>query len=235
MLTFICKSPIHVSIDIIHDYLTLMHKIMVINPKGGSGKSTIATNLCSYFANSGKSVGVLDLDPQKSSAAWLNARTFDLIPIKPVTMVNNQIQDPGKLDYLIIDTPASIPVDKIPELFAQCSAAIIPILPSPIDIRAGGMFIYQLLMKHRITTDDKPICIVANRTRERSTSYKELLTFINTIKLPLITSIRESSNYLQCAQRGAGIFDYQTKRTEKDARDWLPLIEWLNTHTGATA
>jgi len=205
-----------------------MQKIMLLNPKGGCGKSTIATNLAVYYANWNMQVGIADFDPQKSSLNWLRNRTFDLNPIKAVNAGTERLIIPENLDYLVLDTPASLDKSLMMELIHMTDTIIIPVLPSPIDIQAAGYFIYQLLLKHRITSEDKNICLVANRARKRSLIYRELIKFTSSIKLPLITTLKDSCHYLQYAAEGAGIFDHQTKRTESDIEDWLPLINWLN-------
>ncbi len=205
-----------------------MQKIMLLNPKGGCGKSTLSTNLASYYANWGLNVGLADFDPQKSSLNWLRLRTFDLPPIKEINANAEHFVYPDNLDYLIIDTPASINRTKLQQLINLTDSIIIPILPSPIDIQAAGYFIYQLLLKYRITNEDKNICMVANRVREHSLIYSELIKFTNTIKLPLITSLHDSQNYLKYASKGAGIFDHKNQQTINSIKDWLPLTNWLN-------
>ncbi len=206
-----------------------MQKIMLLNPKGGCGKSTISTNLASYYANWGLSVGLADFDPQKSSLNWLRQRTFDLPQIKAINANTERFVYPETLDYLIIDTPASLEKEKMQQLIQLTDTIIIPILPSPIDIQAAGYFIYQLLLKFRITSEDKNICMVANRARERSTIYKELMKFTDSIKLPLVATIHDSQNYIKYASKGSGVFDHKNKiALTKSIEDWMPLTNWLN-------
>lgn len=206
-----------------------MQKIMLLNPKGGSGKSTISTNLASYYANWGLSVGLADFDPQKSSLNWLRQRTFDLPKIKAINANTERFVYPDTLDYLIIDTPASLEKEKMQQLIQLTDSIIIPILPSPIDIQAAGYFIYQLLLKYRITSEDKDICLVANRVRERSHIYKDLIKFTDSIKLPLIATLHDSQNYIRFSGKGASIFDYRNKTNiSKTIEDWMPLTDWLN-------
>jgi len=206
-----------------------MQKIMLLNPKGGCGKSTLSTNLASYYANWGLSVGLADFDPQKSSLNWLQQRTFDLPPIKAINANTERLIYPESLDYLIIDTPASLEKEKIQQLIQLADSIIIPILPSPIDIQAAGYFIYQLLLKYRITSEDKDICMVANRVRENSRIYAELVKFTNSIKLPLVATLHDSQNYIKFASKGAGIFDHKNQEPLKSSiEDWMPLTNWLN-------
>lgn len=205
-----------------------MQKIMLLNPKGGCGKSTIATNLAAYYASWNMQVGLADFDPQKSSLNWLRNRTFDLASIKAINANTEHLVVPDNLDYLIIDTPGSLEKERMKELIHLADTIIIPVLPSPIDIQAASFFIYQLLLKYRVTTDDKDICIVANRARKRTLIYKDLIKFTSTIKLPLVTTLKDSRSYIRYASKGAGLFDHKNKQTEADIEDWLPLLDWLN-------
>lgn len=202
---------------------------MLLNPKGGCGKSTISTNLASYYANWGLNVGLADFDPQKSSLNWLRQRTFDLPKITAINANTERFIYPDNLDYLIIDTPASLDKKKMQQLINLTDVIIIPILPSPIDIQAAGYFIYQLLLKYRITSEDKDICMVANRVRGRSHIYKELIKFTDSIKLPLIATLHDSQNYIKYSAKGSSLFDYKNKNSlSKSIEDWLPLTDWLN-------
>ena len=202
---------------------------MLLNPKGGCGKSTISTNLASYYANWELNVGLADFDPQKSSLNWLRQRTFDLPKIKAINANTERFIYPDNLDYLIIDTPASLDKEKMQQLIHLTDIIIIPILPSPIDIQAAGYFIYQLLLKYRITSEDKDICMVANRVRGRSHIYKELIKFTDSIKLPLIATLHDSQNYIKYSAKGSSLFDYKNQSSlSKTIEDWLPLTDWLN-------
>lgn len=205
-----------------------MQKIMLLNPKGGCGKSTISTNLAAYYANWGLTVGLADFDPQKSSLNWLRQRTFDLPKIKAINANTERFVYPENMDYLIIDTPASLEKEKMQQLINLADSIIIPILPSPIDIQAAGYFIYQLLLKYRITSEDKDICMVANRVRARSHIYNDLIKFTNSIKLPLVATLHDSQNYIKYASKGASIFDNKNQKTMGSIKDWVSLTNWLN-------
>jgi chromosome partitioning protein len=207
-----------------------MQKIMLLNPKGGCGKSTLSTNLAGYYANFGMKVGLADFDPQKTSLSWLRNRTFDLKPIKAINPTPDRLVVDDDLDQLIIDTPAAIDRNLMISIIKNCDTIIIPVLPSPIDVQAASFFIYQLLLKYRITNEDKNICLVANRAKLKSIAYHDLVKFIATINIPLLTTLRDSSNYLKCAAKGASIFDYQTQTSRNNIEDWFPLINWLNTN-----
>ncbi|MDH5516865.1 MAG: ParA family protein [Gammaproteobacteria bacterium] len=201
---------------------------MIINPKGGSGKSTVSCNLAGYYSNAGKKVTLLDMDPQKSSLSWLRNRPAESTFIRGLSAIRESDFNETEDGYLILDTPAAVAKNIIPEIIAKADTLIIPVLPSPIDIQAARIFIYQLLLKHRITSADLNIAVVANRVRSNTLAYKTLNDFINTLNIPFITSLHENSVYLKTAEKGLSIFDFNNKLTRKLSDDWNPLISWLS-------
>lgn len=205
-----------------------MHKILVINPKGGCGKSTVSTQLAGYYASWGMRVALADTDPQKSSLQWLRKRPVDAETIIGINAVKTRVAEPDNMDYLIIDTAAGSHEADLQYLANLCDNFIIPVLPSAIDTHAASQFAYQLLIKYRITFEDKNICVVANRAKLRSVAYRDLIKFLNTINLPIVTTIRESKYYLDCADSGLSIFDPQEQDLSHLINDWLPIINWLN-------
>ncbi len=205
-----------------------MKRIVVYNPKGGSGKSTIASNLAAYYAVNQRKVCLLDMDAQKSSLNWLNCRTGALPAIAGGLFRRDDFSALPADTAVIIDTPASLPVTEISDILHLASHLIIPLLPSAIDIRAAGFFLYQLLIKHRITAHDLPICLVANRVKNNSLAFKSLTSFLDTINVPFVTALRDSRNYLVAAETGCSIFDMNSKSTEIDRQQWLPLLAWLD-------
>lgn len=155
-------------------------------------------------------------------------RTFDLPKIKAINANTERFVYPDTLDYLVIDTPASLEKEKMQQLINLTDSIIIPILPSPIDIQAAGYFIYQLLLKYRITSEDKDICMVANRVKERSHIYRDLIKFTDSIKLPLVATLHDSQNYIKYTSKGSSIFDNKNPQTINSIKDWMPLTDWLN-------
>jgi len=205
-----------------------MHTILIINPKGGCGKSTISTQLAGYYANWGLRVALADLDPQKSSLNWLRQRRPDTEKIIGINAVKQQIEVPDKVDYLIIDTAAGYHNGDMKYLANRADNILIPVLPSAMDTHAAAHFIYQLLIKYRITFEDKNICIIANRVKIRSIVYRDLLAFLETLKLPLVSTLRESKYYLDCAANGLSIFDPNTADLSNLIADWQPITQWLH-------
>jgi len=205
-----------------------MKKIMVVNPKGGCGKSTISTNLAGYFANWNMKVVLADLDEQKSSLEWLRARSSIYSRIHGIAAWTGEMAIPPDTDIIILDTPAGITqMKQLTPLIQSVDVLLIPVLPSPIDIRAAAKFIHELLLVHKVSRNNTQIGIVANRVRINTLAYKALERFVNALNIPFITSLRMSRNYLLAADKGMSIFDLPPKQVEYDIENWLPLIHWL--------
>lgn len=201
---------------------------MVVNPKGGCGKSTISTNLAGYFANWNMKVVLADLDEQKSSLEWLRARSNIYPRIHGIAAWTGPMAIPPDTDIIILDTPAGInQMKELTELIQSVDILLIPVLPSPIDIRAAAKFIHELLLVHKVSRNKTKIGIVANRVRLNTLAYKALERFVKALNIPFITSLRMSRNYLTAADKGMSIFDLPPKQVEYDIQTWLPLIQWL--------
>lgn len=205
-----------------------MKKIMIINPKGGCGKSTISTNLAGYFANWDMKVALADLDEQKSSLEWLRARSMMYARIHGISAWTGEMAVPPDTEVIIMDTPAGMHhMKEISDMIQVADILLIPVLPSPIDIRAAAKFIHELLLVHKVSRTKTKIGIVANRVRVNTLAYKSLERFVNALNIPFITGLRMSRNYLTAADKGLSIFDLPPKQAEHDIEQWLPLIKWL--------
>ena len=90
----------------------MIKKILIANPKGGGGKTTLSTNLAGYFANQGIKVCLLDLDKQQSSYGWLERRPEQLPEINSAK-INNAFSQKKNIEVAIIDSPAGIRGDKL--------------------------------------------------------------------------------------------------------------------------
>ena len=226
-----------------------MRKIMLLNAKGGCGKSTLATNLASYYASRGKSVVIADFDRQGSSMEWLEARPQDRPPIRGIAAWREPLRVPRSTDYVIMGVPAGAHGPDLTALVRRAQTVIIPVLPSPTDIRAAAHFIHEALLVGKIVRDETRLAVVANRVRENnsiqntmesvlnsmSISYSTLNTqiyhnlerFLSRLRIPFIATLRESQNYLVADARGLGIFDLNRSQVTRDTEQWEPLLKWL--------
>jgi chromosome partitioning protein len=226
-----------------------MRKIMLLNAKGGCGKSTITTNLASYYASQGKSVVIADFDRQGSSLAWIEARGHDRPRIHGIAAWREPLRLPRTTDYLIMDVPAGAHGAELSALARRAQTVIIPVLPSPTDIRAAAHFIHELLLVGKIARHETRLAVVANRVHENTALqntvesvltrlniaspslntqiYQNLERFLSRLQIPFVATLRESQNYLVADARGMGIFDLSHAQVAHDIEQWEPLLAWL--------
>lgn len=211
-----------------------MRKILVLNPKGGCGKSTLATNLAAWFAIQGRNVAIVDLDPQKSSEDWLARRPEDAAPIKRAKVTDGKIDAPGKTDIVIIDSPAAVHGKRLANIIRMSETMVIPLLPSDIDMRAAERFVEELFSLRKLIKRRVKLATVANRVREDTLSAAKLDYYLDNMKLadgrklPFITMLRNSQNYVKAAEKGLSIFEFAAARTTYDREQWQPLVSWLS-------
>jgi chromosome partitioning protein len=202
---------------------------MVLNSKGGTGKSTISTNLASYYASQGKRVALVDFDPQSSSMEWLAARPAGRKSIIGIDASGENIRMPRNVDIAIYDTPAAVRGKDLSNYLRRPQSIIIPILPSPIDMRAAIPFIQKVLANGRVARKECRVALVANRCRENTNVYHQLTDFLKKVrKAPFISVLRETQNYNKAADRGLGILELAPYLVRRDQDQWQHIIKWLN-------
>lgn len=206
-----------------------MQTILCMNAKGGCGKTTIATNLSTWFADEGDQTAIIDFDPQRSSIDWLVARDdYEGVPaIEGVDAVAGEARAAHATDVAIIDAPAGTYGSEITQLLRRADALLVPVLPSPIDMRAATRFIDELLSSGRISRGQTRIALVANRVRENTRIFHALEDFLADYDIPLLTHLRESQNYIRAAETGLGIFELAPSAVAVDVMQWDPIVAWL--------
>ena len=205
-----------------------MRTILILNAKGGCGKSTISTNLASYFAyEMGKKVVLADYDPQESSLAWLEARDESWPHIDGIAAYKDPVRVPKDTDYLIMDAPARVHGKELTALMRKAETVLFPVLPSPIDMRAAKKYMEELMQNGRVSRKEVKIGVIANRVRENTIIFAELYDFIKSMKLPYVATLRDTQNYIRAEERGIGIFEMAPSQVYQDLEDWEPLTKWL--------
>ena len=213
-----------------------MQKIVVLNPKGGAGKTTLATNLASYFASQGSEPLLMDYDHQGSSARWVEKRPTHLPPVRGLAAFKKdlrvtrswQLHIPVSSEVVVVDTPAGLNPARSPEVMRGSDVFVVPVLPSDIDIHASNMCLETLRKMQKAGLHRARIMVVANRLRPRSRFADELRKMCDALELPLIASLRDSQNYVFAAEQGMGIFDIPGRRASYDKRQWRLLTECLD-------
>jgi chromosome partitioning protein len=218
-----------------------MQRILVLNPKGGSGKTTIATNLASYFACQGDRPLLQDNDPQASSSRWLKKRKADQPFIYGIAAFERnagvtrawQMRIPPDAGHVIVDTPAAVPAQEMPDMTKTADAIIVPVLPSDIDIHACSKCIADLLLIAKVRRDEYRIGVVANRVKRNTVIYQSLMRFLESLRIPVIATLRDSQNYVRAAEQGVGLHEMKRHVVEQDLEDWQPMLAWLKAKESA--
>lgn len=210
-------------------------RIMVLNAKGGCGKTTIATSLASYYASRDEPTVLIDYDRQGSSTRWLSARPQTLGPIHGISPHNIpagvtrtwQLRVPADTRRVVIDTPAGVTGEGLRDLLGRTDIVLVPVLPSQIDIHALSRFIEEMLLVGRLRAYGIRLGIIANRVRRNTRSFVSLIRFLNHLQFPFLTQLRETQNYVKAAEGGIGIHDLPRSLARTDQEQWEDLITWL--------
>ncbi len=214
----------------------MIRKIVVINSKGGCGKTTLSTNLASYYASHGYPTALFDYDPQDSSTRWLAQRPENLAGIYGVAAAHPpdenitrsfQLRVPPGTQRLILDTPASLKRMELIEILRDTWAIIVPILPSSIDSCVTSDFLQDLGKEVRVHAPGASIAVVANRVRRKTRAFQTLMTFLSDRDMSPVACLRDTQNYVQAAAEGMGIHDMKANLTRVDREHWQDLIDWL--------
>lgn len=206
-----------------------MRQIMVLNSKGGSGKSTIATSLAAYYAGRGENVALVDYDRQASSLEWLDRRPENRPKIAGVAGFDSGFRSvPRNTDVAIIDAPAGCHGTDLTALVRHAETVVVPVLPSTIDITASGKFIDELQEIGKVERKEVKLAVVGNRVREYTLISQELDEYLTALRMPYVTRLREAQNYVRAYTRGLGIHELPEYLAWPDWEQWKPLVSWLN-------
>ena len=213
-----------------------MNTTLVINPKGGSGKTTVATTLASHFAVAAIPTTLMDYDPQGSSLAWLRLRAphapkihaANAAPARPGQLRSMAMHVPADTRQLVIDAPAGAAGLLLQELVSRADCIIIPVAPSSIDIHATANFIRDLLLSGRMRARNARLAVVANRVRSSMPVYQPLERFLGSLNLPLLARLSDSDVFLKAAEAGAGVFEMDFLQSSVEREQFLPIVAWVD-------
>ena len=203
-----------------------MKTILVANPKGGSGKTTLSTNLAAYFAKSGKHVVLSDMDRQKSATHWLDRRP-DSAPFIHGIDGRGKHADSLSADWTVIDSPAGLHGEKLSEAVKKVDMVIVPMQPSSFDIRATEQFLEILREEKAIRKERTFVAMVGMRIDSRTRTAQNLQQFLAQAGFPVTTYLRDGQIYMQAAEQGLSVFDMRPSLVKKDIQQWAPLLNWL--------
>lgn len=201
--------------------------VIVANPKGGVGKSTLATNIAGYYAHKGHTVMLGDADRQQSSAVWLRLRPPQTRPIVTWDASSSDVLRPPRgTTHVVLDTPAGLQGKGLKETIKRADKLIIPLQPSLFDMQATKDFVEDL--KDRRRAEGLDIAVVGMRVDERTIAAERLREFVSDLDLPVLSHLRDTQNYVRLAMVGLTLFDVAPSRVAKDRQAWVPITEWLD-------
>jgi chromosome partitioning protein len=204
-----------------------MPVIVVANPKGGVGKSTLATNVAGCLAAAGHSVMLGDVDRQQSSRQWLGIRPAGARGISTWDLSEDEVVRPPKgTTHVVLDTPAGLHGKRLDSVMKIADRMLIPLQPSLFDIQATHAFVQELRAHKR--GHEVKLGLVGMRVREHTRANEQLHTYLATVPVPVVAWLRDTQNYVQLAAHGLTLFDVARSRVERDLEQWVPLQAWLH-------
>jgi chromosome partitioning protein len=204
-----------------------MPVVMIANPKGGVGKSTLSTNVAGYYASQGHAVMLGDVDRQQSSALWLKLRPDAARPITTWAISADQIAKPPRdTTHMVLDTPAGLHGKRLKDVLKITNKILVPLQPSIFDIYATRAFLDELAASRHSTKLE--IGLIGMRVDARTIAADKLQEFVEGLDLPVVGCVRDTQNYVHLAARGLTVFDVAPSRVEKDLQQWQSICEWLD-------
>ncbi len=204
-----------------------MPVVGLINPKGGVGKTTLATNLAGYFASSGHRTMLGDFDRQQSSAHWIGLRPSSVAPIE-TWAIQGKIARPARgVTHVVLDTPAQLSGARLAQAVAACDRILVPMQASMFDVLAAEPFLDELRTILGEQRYARSVAMVATRADTRTLAFGQLERFVESTGLPLVATLRDTQNYVHLAAHGLSIFDVPRQRVDKDRATWAALTRWL--------
>jgi chromosome partitioning protein len=202
--------------------------VVVANPKGGVGKSTLATQVAGYFASRGHAVMLGDADRQQSSRLWLGLRPPGARPIGTWDIGKGNVAKPPRgTTHVVLDTPAGMHGGMLKEVLELADRIVVPLQPSIFDIFATRAFLDELAGQRK--AGRVQVGIVGMRVDERTIAADKLHEFVDRLGLPVLGFLRHTQNYIHLAARGLTVFDVAPGRVERDLGQWATICRWLDT------
>jgi len=205
-----------------------MRSVLVANPKGGCGKTTISTNLAGAFARAGWVTAIADGDRQMSSLTWLERRSDDLPTIIGLDWTKGIGKVKKRVDRLVIDAPAAITPNDFRTLLKMADSIILPIMPSAFDQVAAVTFLGKIETLKPIRKNKKPVAVVANRIKSRSRAARSLYEFLEQFNHAPVMAMKEAVIYADAAETGKSLFDRRDQTARELQADWAPLITYVD-------
>ena len=204
-----------------------MPVVVVVNPKGGVGKSTVSTNVAGYFASKGAQVMLGDVDKQQTSRWWLEHRPANANPIHPWDIDDDhKLKVPKGVTHVVLDTPAGLHGKLLERVLKLSTRVIVPVQPSMFDMLATRQFLAELLSEKAIRKGRADVAVIGMRVDARTRAAGELERFFAGFELPVLAYLRDTQVYVQATAAGMTLFDLPPSRAERDIEQWQAIIDW---------
>jgi chromosome partitioning protein len=205
-----------------------MPVIVIANPKGGVGKSTLSTSIAAYFASQGRSVMLGDVDRQQSSKLWLSLRPDTAAPIQSWEVGRDEIAKPPKgITHVVLDTPAGLHGKRLQEVLKRSHKLLVPLQASVFDMTATLQFLGEVA-DHSRQLGKMQVALVGLRVDDRTRMAEQLRQFVERTGLTQLATLRNTQNYPLLAARGLTIFDVPASQAQRDLDQWAPICRWLD-------
>jgi chromosome partitioning protein len=206
-----------------------MPVIVVANPKGGVGKSTLATNLAGALTRQGHAPMLGDVDRQQSSRQWLRLRPGHLPAIKGWEIADGgTLKAPRGTTHVVLDTPAGLEGARLEQVLRIADRMLVPLQPSLFDIQATFAFVQALLQRRKPGQQRPALAIVGMRVKDHTIAMEQLKTFLDTLGVPVLGFLRDTQNYVHLAAHGLTLWDVAPSRVERDLPQWQPILDWVH-------
>jgi chromosome partitioning protein len=206
-----------------------MPVVLVVNPKGGVGKSTVATNLAGWFASRGHPTMLGDLDKQLSARGWLARRPATAAKIASWDVDSDRIARPPRgVTHVVLDSPAAIHGHLLRDALKVADRVIVPLQASLFDIYATQAFLEKLAERAGLKASGH-VGVLGMRVDARTRAAEQLHRFVEGLRLPVLGFLRDTQNYVQLAAHGLTLWDLAPSRVEKDVAQWQSLLAWVET------
>ncbi|MCF5861700.1 ParA family partition ATPase [Aeromonas veronii] len=189
-----------------------MKVISVLNQKGGSGKTTIATHLCRAFQLAGHDVLLIDSDPQGSARDWAAVRDEQPVPVVGIDRptIERDIKAVSHKDLIVIDG-APQAADLAISAIKASNLVLIPVQPSPYDIWAASDLVELVKQRIEMTDGRLKAAFVVSRAIKNTKIGAEIREALEGYGLPVLESrITQSVVYPSTAAAGTTVLDAES-------------------------
>lgn len=212
-------------------------RIVVVNPKGGSGKTTITTNLLSAYARAGRRTALIDRDRQGSATRWLRQRAAALPPIHGIAAYEDPpanvtrsfaMMVPPDTERTVVDTAAALSRHELVDAVRKADKILVPVLPSDIDIHAATRCIGDLLVYAKVPRGEQKLGVIANRVKRNTVMYDALMRFLGSLGVPVVAVLRDVQAYVRAAEQGVGVCELRASEAGPELRQWRSILRWID-------